>query len=294
MLLNVNFNIKHPMKKIILLSTLIVLSGLYTSCKTSRSYTSTPEDTITNQVLVDSILQKALDREALYTILSDIKPVSSLSSFSFPIANTDSVKYINGKAFDIEKNQKYLDKIQRLQNAVNSINIPDLKFFLLPYASNQKNNRILQLYVARESAVNKMLNNHKEFYGQFGWTEGVNPEILVTANEYGEKYDRYRGFGYFFGYPEYAVDFYVNAALSSEKEDKFLERNFFQIPVFERDNGYFVYAYPKDYTPTAKVDSALYHKSVKILNEYKDFRKAYLKKDGKLNSLKLIQDFNKK
>ena len=152
----------------------------------------------------------------------------------------------------------------------------------------------MQIYVARKSAVDRMLNEHKTFFGQFGWVEGINPEILITANEYGEKYDRYRGFGYMFGYPQHAVDFYINAELTNEKKKEFVKRKFFQIPVYERTNGYFVYAYPEDYTPKTEVDSSLYNKSVEVLNKYKTIRKNYQNKSGSLQALKLILSENTK
>lgn len=244
--------------------------------------------------LIDSILQKGLDREALYTLISDIKPISSLSSFTYPIANTDSVAYISGRALDVSKNQKFLDEVAKIQSAMNSINIPDLKFFVIPYKGVSKNERIMQIYVARESAVNRIIRDNQTFFGQFGWVEGVNPEILVTANEFGFKYDRLRGFGYLFGYPSHAVDFYTEAEYKNEMKKEFVKRKFFQIPTYERESGYFVYAYPENYLPNAEVDSALYQRSVEVLNRYKLIRKNFELQDGSLQALKLIQSENKK
>jgi hypothetical protein len=244
--------------------------------------------------LIDSILQKGLDREALYTLLSDIKPISSLSMYTFPIANTDSAAYISGNAFDITSNQKYLNKIEKIQNAMNKLNIPDLHFFVIPYKGASKNERNMQIYVARKSAVNRVLKEHKTFFGQFGWVEGVDPKILVTANEFGFKYDRLRGFGYLFGYPSHAVDFYTEAEFTNEKKKEFVKRKFFQIPTYERNSGYFVYAYPENYTPKQDVDSALYNRSVKVLDHYKSIRKNYEKEDGSLQALKLIVSENLK
>lgn len=282
----------------------IVFSGLFfTSLSSCTSRQAVVEENVAFKLadgqedthqFIDSILQKGLDREALYTLLSDIKPISSLSSFTFPIANTDSAATISGKAFDVSKNQKYLDKIVKIQNAMNRLNIPDLKFFVIPYKGARKDERIMQIYVARKSAVDRMLNENKSFFGQFGWVEGVNPEILVTANEFGFKYDRLRGFGYLFGYPAHAVDFYTEAEYRNEKKKEFVKRKFFQIPTYERESGYFVYAYPEDYTPKAEVDSALYNKSVEVLNHYKSIRKNFENKGGSLQALKLIVSENTK
>lgn len=285
-------------------SIVILTTAFLTSCKitytSSKPQTKVQNEVVSNtnplsaetSVLIDSILQKGLDREALYTLISDIKPISSLSMYTFPIANTDSLAYISGKAFDEVENQKYLDQIKNIQDGFNQLNIPDLKFFVLPYKSNNKKEKNIQLYVARESAVNRVLRKHKHFFGQFGWVEGVNPEILITANEYGFKYDRLRGFGYLFGYPSHAVDFYTEAEYSNEKKNEFVKRKFFQIPTYERESGYFVYAYPDNYVPKKEVDSVLYHKSVEVLDHYKSIRHKFKNDDGSINALKLIVSEN--
>ncbi len=286
----------------ILTVALLTTASLFTSCKVTytrhRSAEKVESKYHPNQVetsaLIDSILQKGLEREALYTLISDIKPISSLSMYTYPIANTDSAAYISGKAFNEAENQKYLDQIKTIQDGLNQLNIPDLKFFVLPYKSNTKNEKNIQLYVARQSAVDRMLKEHRHFFGQFGWVEGVDPQILVTANEYGFKYDRLRGFGYLFGYPNHAVDFYTEAEYTNETKKEFVKRKFFQIPTFERESGYFVYAYPADYTPKAETDSALYHKSVEVLNHFKSIRPQFTKEDGSLNALKLILSENVK
>lgn len=282
--------------------SLLTAAKLFTSCKTTyTSHKSAKEiefksgsNQVETLVLIDSILQKGLEREALYTLISDIKPISSLSMYTFPIANTDSVAYISGQAFDEQENQKYLEKIKKIQEGLNQLNIPDLKFFVLPYKGANKKEKNIQLYVARQSAVDRMLKEHRHFFGQFGWVEGVNPEILVTANEYGYKYDRLRGFGYLFGYPAHAVDFYTEAEYSYDTKKEFVKRKFFQIPTFERESGYFVYAYPSDYTPNVEVDSALYYKSVKVLNHFKTIQPNFKKEDGGLNAIQLILSENSK
>ena len=285
-----------------IIAAFLLAGTLLSSCKVN--YTSSKSDEKVEfkaevqqeetLALIDSILQKGLEREALYTILSDIKPISSLSMYTFPIANTDSAAYISGKAFNEAENQKYLDQIKMIQDGFNQLNIPDLKFFVVPYKATNKKEKNIQLYVARQSAVDRVLKEHRQFFGQFGWVEGVDPKILVTANEYGFKYDRLRGFGYLFGYPAHAVDFYTEAEFSNEHKKEFVKRKFFQIPTYERESGYFVYAYPADYVPNAEVDSALYNKSVEVLNHYKSIRPKFIKEDGSLSALKLIISENVK
>jgi len=161
------------------------------------------------QKQLDSLLQRGLDLEALYTIVGDLKPISSVASFSFPIANSDSLKRIKGDVIDITKKQHYLDKIAQLNRLVNSLNYPDLKFVLTPYRQAYKDERTLQLSVVRISKLDSLLKVKASFFGQFGLTPGADPAVVISTIEGSEPYERFRGYGYVFGYPDYAVDFYV-------------------------------------------------------------------------------------
>ena len=55
--------------------------------------------------------------------------------------------------------------------------------------------------------------------------------------------------------------------------------------------GNFVYTYPKEHTPTAEVDSAIYYKGVHILDNYRTLRNKYMNADSTVQSYKLLQDF---
>ncbi len=265
------------------------------SCKTSAPQNETSglaSDQVADQKLVDSILQFGLDREALYTILGDLKPISTLNSFSFPLANADSTKTADANIVDIAKNRASLQRIERIEKVLKTIKIPDLRFVLLPYKGTQgSKTRNMQIYVMRESLVKKKLKEQEAFFAQFGFVPDTDPTVLLTANEFNDRYERFRGYGYLFGYPDHAVDFYVKASQHNDKTKEFVKRNFFQIPAHTRNDGYFVYAYPQDYTPKAEVDSVIYHRAVGILKEYRKVRENYVNKDGSLRALELIKNF---
>lgn len=252
-----------------------------------------PPSASTDWKLVDSILQVGLDREALYTILGNIKPMSSLVTFSFPIANADSSAQLSADIVDSAEDRVYLDSLMKIQRALNSIEIPDLKFVLSPYKSTYSEKRLIQINVIRISSLDSLLKAEERFFGQFGFVPGADPAIVVNTNEYENKYERLRGYGYLFGYPSYAVDFFVQAFHHTDTSGHRAERNFFQIPVHIRDNGSFVYAYPKDHVPTAEIDSAIYHRAEKVLADYRSIRNDYLNADSTLQSYKLIRDFYK-
>ncbi len=278
-------------KKLILLSlaTTIIFS-CSTSSKFPRQQNTATVFNAEQQHLLDSILERGLDYEALYTIVGEIKPMSSVASFSFPIANTDSLKKTEGDVLDLRENQKYLDKIEQLQSLVSTLDYPDLKFVLIPYKWDYKGQRTIQLSVVRVSLLNSLLEKEASFFGQFGLVPGTDPAVVVTTIEGCDNYERLRGYGYMFGYPEYAVDFFVDATVIKEQTNKFVERNFFQIPSFTRNDGTFVYAYPKEHTPD-KTDSTIYYRAVEVLDQYKEIRGGYLNADSTLQSVKLLNDF---
>ncbi|NGM64397.1 hypothetical protein [Sphingobacterium sp. SGR-19] len=270
-----------------LLLTLILLL----SCKTQ--YQGSPQTGVEisdHYRLADSILQVGLDNEALFTLLADIKPMSSLVSFSFPIANTDSTKLLEGNILEPDSAGAYLAEIACIQRAVNSINLDGLDVVFVPYAAAYGKNRSLQVSVVRTALLDSLLDAQQAFFGQFGITRGANPAMVVTANEYGKKYDRLRGYGYLFGYPDYAVDFFVEAFHTADTSGKHVERDFFRMPTFSSEEGNFVYAVPKGHR-IGQLDSLIDNRATNLLEEYKRWRPRYLRPDSTLRSQELIRDF---
>ncbi len=270
--------------------TLIVSCGINSKLPQNPYVTASLSET--QQKKIDSILGRALDHEALYTIAGKIKPMSSVASFRFPIANTDSTRYSVADVLHIEEKGKYLDKIAELQLLTNSLQYPDLKFILLPFKSAYKGIRYLDLNVIRISLLDSLLNAKASFFGQFGLVPGTDPAIVLAAIENANRYERLRGYGYLFGYPDYAIDFFVEASVEQDATKKLPERNFFQIPSYSRKDGTFVYAYPKDHTPD-QVDSTLYYRAKEVLEVYSGIRNNYLNPDSTLQAGKLLMDLHK-
>lgn len=284
------------MKKYSYLAFLLILS-LVLSCKSKQQVVPVGIGMsvhIQEQQLIDSILQYALDYEALYTLLGNVKPMSSVRLYRFPLANTDSVKQTSADIVHRKKQGSYLDRLYTIQQAVNRLDLPDLKFVLIPYKTAQDSIRLMQLSVVRVSSLDSLLQAKESFFGQFGLVPGADPSTVVSTIENADRYERYRGYGYLFGYPDYAVDFFVEAAFESSKTKKLLPRKFFQIPVYAREAGSFTYAYPEDHTPTFSTDSVIYYRSEKVLEKYRKIRNNYLNTDSTLRAYQLLQDFYKR
>lgn len=261
------------MKIKIAVSFAFVLALIW-ACSTPQYSVSSKAQTTDFDPLIDSILQEGLDGEALYTLLGTIKPMSSVVSFSFALDQAD----------------REWQQIQRIQQALNQITLPDLAFVLAPYKATYNGNRNLQVNVFRLSLLDSLLSHQEDFFGPLGLVKGASPAVVLTANEYGDRYDRLQGYGHLFGYPDYAVDFFVEAAMRSDSLEKHVERDFFTIPVHSREDGRFVYAIPKGHQ-TSETDSALYRRSMIILQEYRSIRNQYLRSDSTLRAYDLLRDY---
>lgn len=277
-----------------ILFQLLLVVFLMAACGTNNKLTNIKSVkqplNVAGQQLLDSILRRGLDYEALYTIIGKIKPMSSVASFSFPIANADSLKKTKEEVLDLTQKQKYLAKIEQLQSLFNRLNYPDLKFVFVPYAQSYKDKRTMQLSVVRVSLMDSILRAKASFFGQFGLVPGTDPAVVISTVEGSNRYERLRAYGYLFGYPDYAIDFFVDAFVVNDQTKKHVDRNFFQIPAYSTPKGAFVYAYPKDHTPD-KTDSILYLRAQSVLANYKEIRKDYLNQDSTLQSQKLLDDF---
>lgn len=275
-----------------ILSPILVSVVLLLSCKTTYQPTnSTQTRSEDTYLLADSILQVGLDNEALYTLLGDLKPVSSLVSFSVPISTlSDSAAGFPNAQSDTAIFCCHLAKTSRLQHAINTIDIDGLDVLLVPYATPYNDTRSIQVSVVRTITLDSLLQAHPPFFSQFGLVPGAHSAVVITANEYGNKYDRLRGYGYLFGYPDHAVDFFVQAARESDRSGQHVKRDFFRIPTFESTEGNFVYAIPKGQQITP-VDSLIRSRAAWLLKEYRRWRPHYLRSDSTLRAQELIQDF---
>jgi hypothetical protein len=272
------------MKSILYLSMLLLFSLACSSLKHSatrnkpRYFPGYEQLTAMDKQLADSIVALALDQEGIYTILGRIKPVSSIGySLKYPLAKDSTMvegshEVVNLKVDSI---RQFVQEIEQLHRITERLSSEELTFLLIPFRETYDKNRHLQLLVCRQDLIDSTLAVHQPFFAQWGFTPGTDPGTLITALEFEEMADRYRAYGYLFGYPKYAVDFFVEAFLISEQGGEFVKRDFFHIPVFEREQGRFTYAIPKDHKPD-HTDSLIYHRSIKVLERYKESRSEFI------------------
>jgi len=246
-----------------------------------------PED----KVKADSLLVRALDHESLYSLKGNLKPVSSIGfALSYPVGkdSTQSDGQRNIVRTQVDSIQTALAEIRSWNRVIDALSFDDYQFVLLPFRQIWKGKRSMQILLCRTDLIDSLLTAKAPFFSQWGFVPGTDPEVLLTAIEFEEKHDRYRGYGYLFGYPEHAVDFFVEASLEYEETGEFVKRNFFQIPVYAKESGHFTYALPEDFPPLP-LDSAKYYQAQDILEEYRMIRPKFTNSKGNLEAVKLYR-----
>ncbi len=271
----------------ILLVIIVLIAASCSINKQSRTNTHYRFD----QTLADSMFAYALDHEAIYSLLDTLKPISSVSFLRYKIA-ADSNTAPGSK--NIVPNDSLLHTLAAYQKICHALSTGDWQFVLSPFARTDNGYRNIEIYVVRKSRFKQVLQQKSHFFGQWGFTPEADPGTVLSVIEYEQKYDRYRAYGYLFGYPDYAVDFFVDAAIQSDSDTSIglVPRDFFAIPVWERPTGHFTYAMPKGHQPD-ETDSIIYRKAMLTLDRYKRERSRYINSQGGFNATALWLQWNK-
>jgi hypothetical protein len=217
---------------------------------------------VSKLALADSLAKEILENEGLYTVASGLKPMSTVLQFDFQI-DTLSQEFLDQKAVEASLNS--------FQSALSLLENENIKFIILPFKSIYGDKRTFQILVLHQESVEEKIKEYSSFFLKRGILPETPIHQILSIVEFGEKYERYQAYGYFFGYPEHAVSFFVNASLSYEKTNEFVERDFFQIPVASNEEGHFVYAVPKGYEPS-EIDLRIRQDANEILSYYKEFK----------------------
>jgi len=224
--------------------------------------------------LSEDLLLAALDSEALYTIVGQIKPVSEgFWGTYFPMESGD------------------LSEIEKVREAVKLWSIGG--FFaadVLIYEKQQSGRRHASLYLAHVPTLQATISRNPKFFDRFGLTDDSPAhQVMMTIERSTSPDERWRGFGIAFGYPEYAINFFVGAGLHQRETGEFIDRDFRHIPTFKSKQGRFVYAVPK-ICPLRTEDTELLQRAKPILNEYRRLRAQYIG-DGKPGPVALLRDW---
>jgi hypothetical protein len=227
----------------------------------------------------EAMLLQALDGEALYTIAGGLKPMSSgFVSSSFKVEAPDLA--------DAESTRQIL--------ATWTCG-GEIAAGLHHFAAVYEGSRSVEAVVFHRSSLRDLLKRHSAYFAPFGLTPSSDPMEVVMTVEYAPSTPRLRGYGYLFGFPDYAVDFFAQASetqrLQEEKTGKgdLVPRDFFSLPTV-RGERRFVYAVPKGHQPN-DADRALKAATEAIHADYLARRGRHIKGDSPSGVLALVREW---
>jgi hypothetical protein len=225
----------------------------------------------------EELLLRALDNEALYTLVGGLKPMSSVgSTFTFAVAEA---------AVDVSAiaERRRLLSVWRCGGDI----FADARVF----RAINDGKRSVSGEVFFRPAVDAVLSRHAAFFAPLGLTPGSHPMEVLTTIEWSDRGPRWRGQGYLYGYPDYAVEFFVAAGESEARTGQFVPRDPMRVPTFgatpERSN--FVWTVAKDHQ-TTEADRALFARAAEILAAYTERRVRYIGA-GKPGAFALLRDW---
>lgn len=232
----------------------------------------------------EALLIKALDSEALYTIVGGIKPMSSgFVKFNFHIREPrqdEGYKQHAATLASISETREMLS-FWRCGGEV----FAEVQHFSRVFEGK----RFAEGVVFNSAALRRMLIERSSFFSRWGITPESHPLTVLYAVENADATPRFAGYGYLFGYPEYAIRFFVEAANQEEFTGRFIERDFYSIATFADKTNRFVYAVPMGHKER-KEDTELKRRAQKILAEYKSRRARFIG-EGKPGAAELLRDW---
>jgi len=206
------------------------------------------------------LLLKALDREALYTLASNIKPISSgvLTLAWSP---------------DDPKDRKMFEELQAMLPALQCGS--EARAWTLTYREEFEGKRYTDLYFGAPALMGRTWSETPELQRLFEEPLLENPSALLERLDALDRSERLFSFGIFFGYPRAAVDFFVAAEEEKARTGRFVERDFRSIPVFTDSNGAFVWAVPKGSSIT-QAEQKIKDEAAGVLERYKTRRDRWI------------------
>jgi hypothetical protein len=262
----------------------------------------------------EELLLKALDNEALYTIVGGLKPMSSgFQSFQLQISLpriefAEAEKVVRelearkGEELSADDKRRLTQAKQAVERKQTLDRINDTRVIFEQWKCGEEifadvqhfsevyeGRRHLDAVVFSRPRLRQMLAEKTDFFSRWGITANSHPLQVLYAVEVDKTNARFGGYGYLFGYPDYAVRFFALASDEQNFTGKFVERDFYSIPTFERETNGFVYATPKGHTEN-ETDKALRARSMEIFTAYKKRRAEYIG-EGKKGVVEMLRDW---
>lgn len=222
----------------------------------------------------EALLLKALDSEALYTIVGGIKPMSSgFSAFTVAVRQPRDEKARSERSDTLAKMEEARRALALWRCGEDEL-FADLHHFARAFDGRRSSDAV----VFNRRSLREMLGGRHDFFDRWAITPSAHPLQVLYAVENAESTARFAGYGYLFGYPDHAVRFFVEAANEEELTGRFVERDFYSIATVTSDTNRFVFAVPKGHKET-EADRRLKERAELVLAEYRKRRGEYIGED---------------
>lgn len=227
----------------------------------------------------DELFLKILDSEALYTVVGGLKPISS-----------------GFVRFTVDADAPNLEGVDSARRLLHYFRCGDLVYatvyhFRKTY-ENSKTGKKQRYYdgvaIARQ-ALKRIVKEYEAEFARLGVSPHSDPMEVVLAVEHSEELARWRGYGRLFGFPSFAVEFFVDAGRRQMETGEFVKRRFISFPTFTREERGFVYAVAEDHEEEES-ERRLRASVNAVLAEYRQRRKKYIG-DTRQGAAQLLRDW---
>jgi hypothetical protein len=235
--------------------TLLFAGGCATSASPTDSRDA-PLSTVAERDQFRELLLKALDREALYTLVGGLKPMSTgFWQCKIDVAAADTAEIVRvRRALAPLRNQTYYADVQT-------------------FATAHDGKRHIEAYVVHRAALAAMIQRESTFWSPLGITPCTHPAEIVAIVDRLPRADRWRAYGLLFGYPNYAIDFFVEATERAREPGAEVgpgkDREFYHVPTASAVQGQFTWAVPIGHVERDE-DRSIRERAAAILAAYQD------------------------
>lgn len=227
----------------------------------------------------EDLFLRILDSEGLYTVIGGTKPVSS-----------------GFVRFSVEVDHGSIEEVDRHRRLLAAFRCADTVFATVHHFTrtyeNLKTGRRERPYegiVVALDSLRRLVRAHASYFQRLGVSEHSHPLEILMAVEYATDGERWRGYGWMYGFPAAAVDFFVKAGLHQQRTGEFVRRRFVSLPTFARQERGVVYAVAENAADT-EIDHDFRRSIEATLAEYRRRRERYVG-PGKPGVARLLRDW---
>ena len=230
--------------------------------------------------VAEQVILEFADREGLYTLGDGVKPISSdVRDLLVRIAPT--------------LDTSALVTLEQQRRVAAALTCGEIGVFVQVFTATQRRRdssevRNTSMVIFHRAAVRRTIEAHRSFFAMLGVTPSTDPREVVLAVENAPRSPRWRGYGYLFGYPDDAVDFFVRAGEEGDANGTLVPRDFRRIDTWHKSPAStgaeptmssFVFAVPKG-APESEQEGRLRAAAAPVYARYAKARGAAIQPDS--------------